>query len=100
MYHLNVLISLILIFSCREKQKNTQCLYTRDAISKAFDTSLLEKRNYSKDSLFEVLDIGADGGTRGIYKFDEKNRLGFYAFLLSDSNNYNFSRTYDTLGNI
>jgi hypothetical protein len=94
------LIIAILFCSCVSKKKNEPCIYTRENLLKNFDNALLNSQNFPNDSLLEVWDKGSNNDVRGLYKFNTSGILRFYAFLLSDSNEYNFSRTYDTSGNI
>ncbi len=56
--------------------------------------------DFRKEGLIEVSDKKSNIGAKGIYKFDLDQRLRFYAFLLSDSNDYVFSREYDVDGRI
>jgi hypothetical protein len=100
MHRIYFIIIAILFYSCVSKMKKEPCIYTRDKLLKNFNNALLDSENYPNDSLLEVWDKGSSNDVRGIYKFNSAGILRFYAFLLSDSNEYNFSRTYDTTGNI
>lgn len=65
---------------------------------KSFDTTIYNKKGNFGEKGYEVIDKGSDIGVKGFYKFDKNQNLIFYAFLLSDSNEYNFSIEYDKFG--
>jgi hypothetical protein len=48
----------------------------------------------------DVLDIGDSTGEKELYQFDKNKMLRFYAFVIDDSNGYDYSIRYDSLGNI
>lgn len=95
-----LVLSILLSCTSGEAEKFSTCRYTSSNLLAENDTSLLEIKQYKDDNLLEILDKGSDIGARGIYKFDNNKTLRFYAFLISDSNDYVWSRTYDTLGSI
>jgi len=68
-------------------------------IDKIFDSSKMVRIDYREDEMKEVSDKVNIFGQRGIYKFDNSNVLKFYAFLLNEGNEYDFSIQYDSLGN-
>jgi hypothetical protein len=94
-----LLFLIVIICSCK-KENNNKCRYTLDDLLQNFDTSLLVQAAYKDYGVYEVTDVGSNIGVKGIYKFDKNKTLRFYAFLLSDSNDYIFSRSFDTAGNI
>jgi hypothetical protein len=91
---------MICMVSCNTNDnKKTSCAYTLADINKIFDSSMMERVDYKKDSVKEVLDRGSNFGERGIYKFDENDILRVYAFLINDRREYDFSIHFDSLGN-
>ncbi len=94
-----VLIAGIIFYSCDSKNEiKNNCRYSSGRLIEDFDSALIEVKSFPNGRVYEILDKGSNIGAKGIYKFDEIGRLRFYAFLLSDSNDYTFSRQYDSLG--
>ena len=97
---ISILGIMFMLYSCGSNEGVNNCRYNRDKLLTEIDTALLDKRDYPDEQFYEVLDKGSNIGARGIYKFDKDETLRFYAFLLSDSNDYIFSREYDSLGTL
>jgi len=93
-------LALSLICACSLRQEKVHCRYTSTDLLRTHDSSLFEKKYYQQENLIEFLDLGSRDGVKGIYKFDENKVLRFYAFLLSDSSDYVFSRSYDDEGHV
>ena len=64
---------------------------------KKYDSTKYTRIDYETPKMTEIFDSNSFQ-EKGHYKFDEYNRLRFYAFLVDDSNGYYFSINYDTLG--
>ena len=86
-------------FSCNSKENEVKnCSYTVADLYRDYDSLSFEKVKFERKGNTDFLDKGSMG-KRSIYTFDNNNVLRFYAFLISDSNEYNFSIRYDSLGN-
>ncbi len=97
----NTIKVLLILFvcSCNQKHDNTNCAYqVRDFIN-VYDTSRYKIKVYFDEGMTEIKDRNTTVIERGIYKFDEKNILRFYGFLINETNGYHFGVDYDSLGN-
>ena len=93
------ILLILFVYSCNRKSDNTNCAYhVRDFIN-AYDTSRYKLKVYPDEGMTEIKDNNTSVSERGIYKFDEKNILRFYGFLINDNNGYNFGVDYDSSGN-
>ena len=93
----------VMLFSCglRPKVHNNlaRCAVRYDSLFQTVDTSNLEILKNTDSAAIEVLDKRSQKGDRGLFRFDSKGNLKFYAFLVNYHNDYEFSIVYDSLGN-
>jgi len=90
----------VILLSCNLNNSPKEiCTYKLNSYITNFDTSRFTKTEYDSPKITEIMDKPDIVKERGFYKFDQNNTLRFYAFLLNNKNEYNFSIEYDSLGN-
>ena len=94
-----ILIAALLLTSCNSaKKQEITCAYSINNLFAAYDSNALTISKFQNET--DVFDTSDQYHERGIYIFDKGGKLRFYAFLEDDSNNFNCSFEYDSLGNI
>ena len=97
-YNFSIFLFSIFLFSCTQNIKdNNICKNDIESLFAKYDSNKFEIRKF--ENLIELLDRPNPTGERGIYKFDDKNNLRFYGYLVNEKNDYFFSVEYDSLGN-
>lgn len=89
---------ILVLYSCNERSDNSNCAYHVQDFIRSHDTSQYNLKVYPGEGMTEIKDTNTSVTERGIYKFDEKNILRFYGFLINENNGYHFGVDYDPSG--
>lgn len=90
-------ISIFILLSCNRKNDNQLCQYKLNQLLSSDTPKVFI--SFQNDTLIEVKDQVKNSFSLGLYTFDGKRDLRFYAFFVNE-NQYRYSEEYDSIGNI